>query len=63
MATVFPIVLRFKLFFALLLAAIGVFYSYLALYLRTAGLSGSKIGVILGMMPLISCLVQPLWGL
>jgi PPP family 3-phenylpropionic acid transporter len=63
LATFFPVVLRFRLFFALLLAAVGVFYSYLALYLKTAGLSGGQIGIILGMMPLASFLVQPLWGL
>jgi MFS transporter, PPP family, 3-phenylpropionic acid transporter len=59
----FPVVLRFKLFFALLFAAIGVFFSYLALYLKTVGLSGSQIGIILGMIPLISFLVQPAWGM
>ncbi|HJZ45840.1 MAG TPA: MFS transporter [Roseiflexaceae bacterium] len=63
MGTFFPVVLRFKLFFALLLAAVGVFFSYLALYLKTVGLSGSQIGIILGMFPLISFLVQPLWGM
>jgi PPP family 3-phenylpropionic acid transporter len=59
----FPVVLRFKLFFALLLAAVGVFFSYLALYLKTIGLTGGQIGILLGMIPLISFLVQPLWGL
>jgi MFS transporter, PPP family, 3-phenylpropionic acid transporter len=59
----FPVVLRFKLFFALLLAAVGVFFSYLALYLKTIGLSGGQIGIILGMFPLISFLVQPVWGM
>jgi PPP family 3-phenylpropionic acid transporter len=61
--TFFPVVLRFKLFFGLLLAAVGVFFSYLALYLKTIGLAGSQIGIILGMIPLISFLVQPVWGL
>jgi PPP family 3-phenylpropionic acid transporter len=63
MGTFFPIVLRFKLFFALLLAAVGVFFAYLALYLKTVGLSGSQVGIILGMIPLISFLVQPVWGM
>jgi MFS transporter, PPP family, 3-phenylpropionic acid transporter len=61
--TFFPVGLRFKLFFALLLAVVGVFFSYLALYLKTVGLSGSQIGIILGMIPLISFLVQPVWGM
>jgi PPP family 3-phenylpropionic acid transporter len=63
MERLFPVVLRFKLFFALLLAAVGVFFSYLALYLKLVGLSGSQIGIILGMIPLISFLVQPAWGM
>ncbi len=61
--TLFPIVLRFKLFYGLLFASIGAFYVYLALYLRTVGLSGWQIGIILGMMPLVRCLSQPVWGL
>jgi MFS transporter, PPP family, 3-phenylpropionic acid transporter len=61
--TFFPVVLRFKLFYGLLFASVGAFYVYLALYLRTVGLSGGQIGVILGMMPLVRCLSQPLWGL
>ena len=63
METLFPIVLRFKLFFGLLLAAVGVFFAYLALYLKTVGLSGGQIGIILGMIPLVSFLVQPVWGM
>jgi len=56
-------VLRFYLFFALLFSAVGVFFVYLALYLKTSGLSGSQIGVVLGIIPLVGSLVQPLWGL
>ncbi|HEX5689034.1 MAG TPA: MFS transporter [Roseiflexaceae bacterium] len=63
MERLFPVLLRFKLFFTLLLAAVGVFFAYLALYLKTAGLSGSQIGIILGMIPLTSFLVQPIWGM
>lgn len=62
MARYFAVRFRFKLVYGLFFAALGVFYPYLALYLQTVGLSGGQIGVILGMMPLLSFLVQPFWG-
>lgn len=61
-AGVFTPALRFKLAFGLLFAAFGAFYPYLALYLQTVGLSGGQIGVILGTMPLLGFVAQPVWG-
>lgn len=54
---------RFQLFYGLNFAGIGIFFPYIALYLRDMGLSGTQIGTLLGMMPLISFLVQPVWGM
>lgn len=54
---------RFRLFFALNYAAIGIFFPYIALYLSSLELSGSQIGLLLGIIPLVGFLVQPLWGL
>lgn len=54
---------RFQLFFGLNFAGIGIFFPYIALLLRDRGLSGTQIGILLGMMPLISFLVQPVWGM
>ncbi len=59
----YSVPLRFKLAYALHFAGFGVFYPYLALYLHRQGLSGGQIGTIMGMMPLLSFLVQPVWGL
>ncbi|MDH3445506.1 MAG: MFS transporter, partial [Deltaproteobacteria bacterium] len=43
--------------------SLGIFYPYFTLYLReNAGLSGTQLGVILAISPLVGMLVQPLWG-
>jgi PPP family 3-phenylpropionic acid transporter len=54
---------RFKLIYALLFAGVGIFYTYMALYLKDVGLSGTQIGLVLAVMPLAGFLTQPLWGL
>ena len=54
---------RFRLFFALEYIGIGTFFPYAALYLSSIGLPGGQIGLLLAVVPLVSFLVQPLWGL
>lgn len=54
---------RFRLFFTLEYIGIGTFFPYAALYLASIGLPGSQIGLLLAVVPLVSFLVQPLWGL
>ncbi len=63
MTSPFSITNRFRAFFALQYAAVGVFFAYVALYLSSIGLSGSQVGLLLAIMPLIGFLVQPIWGL
>lgn len=53
---------RFRIFFALQFAGIGIFFPYAALYLNSIGLSGGQIGLLLALLPLIGFLVQPVWG-
>ncbi len=53
---------RFRIFFALQFAGVGIFFPYAALYLSSIGLSGGQIGLLLALLPLIGFLVQPLWG-
>lgn len=53
---------RFRLVYMLLFAGVGIFYTYLALYLREVGLSGTQTGLILAILPLVGFLTQPLWG-
>ena len=53
---------RFRIFFALQFAGIGIFFPYVALYFISIGLSGGQIGLLLALNPLIGFLVQPLWG-
>jgi len=53
---------RFKLVYVLLFAGVGIFYTYLALYLQDAGLSGTETGILLAALPLGGFLTQPLWG-
>ena len=54
---------RFRIFFALQFVGVGTFFPYAALYLSSIGLSGGQIGLLLAILPLVSFLVQPLWGL
>jgi PPP family 3-phenylpropionic acid transporter len=43
--------------------SLGIFYPYFTLYLReNAGLSGTQVGIVLAISPLIGMLAQPLWG-
>jgi len=45
------------------LGGLGIFFPYFSLYLReNAGLSGSQVGVVLAMLPLVGTAAQPLWG-
>ncbi|MFT5195128.1 MAG: PPP family 3-phenylpropionic acid transporter [Candidatus Promineifilaceae bacterium] len=53
---------RFRLFFGVQFAGIGVFFSYIALYLNSLELTGSQLGLLFALIPLVTFLVQPLWG-
>jgi len=50
-------------FWFLYFAGLGIFFPYYTLYLREdAGLSGTQVGVVLAMMPLVGIVAQPFWG-
>jgi len=43
--------------------SLGVFYPFFTLYLReNAGLTGTQVGMVLAISPLIGMLAQPFWG-
>ena len=45
------------------LGALGIFFPYFSLYLHeNAGLTGTQMGIVLAMAPLIGIAAQPLWG-
>ncbi len=45
------------------LGGLGMFFPFFALFLReNLGLSGSEVGIVLAVLPLVGILVQPLWG-
>ncbi|HXF74638.1 MAG TPA: MFS transporter, partial [Methylomirabilota bacterium] len=51
------------LFWFVYFGSLGIFFPYFALYLReNAGLSGTEIGVVLAIAPLIGMVAQPFWG-
>jgi PPP family 3-phenylpropionic acid transporter len=51
------------LFWFAFMGSLGVFFPYFSLYLReNAGLSGSQLGWVLAMPPLIGMFAQPFWG-
>ncbi len=43
--------------------SLGIFFPYFTLYLReNAGLTGTQVGLVLAISPLIGMIAQPLWG-
>src|SRR6185436_18111299 len=51
------------LFWFTYFGSLGIFYPYFTLYLReNAGLSGTQVGFVLAISPLIGMIAQPLWG-
>ncbi|MBM4298185.1 MAG: MFS transporter, partial [Deltaproteobacteria bacterium] len=51
------------LFWFTYFGSLGIFYPLFSLYLReNAGLTGSQVGIVLAISPLIGMIAQPLWG-
>ena len=51
------------LFWFTYFGSLGIFYPYFTLYLReNAGLSGTQVGFVLAISPLIGMISQPFWG-
>jgi PPP family 3-phenylpropionic acid transporter len=51
------------LFWFIYFGSLGIFFPYFSLYLReNAGLSGTELGVILAIPPLVGMIAQPIWG-
>ena len=51
------------LFWFTYMGSLGIFFPYFSLYLReNAGLSGTQLGMILAIPPLIGMIAQPFWG-
>jgi len=51
------------LFWFVYFASLGIFYPYFSLYLReNAGLTGTEVGLILAISPLVGMIAQPFWG-
>jgi PPP family 3-phenylpropionic acid transporter len=51
------------LFWFTYFGSLGIFYPYFTLYLReNAGLSGTQLGIVLAISPLVGMIAQPLWG-
>jgi PPP family 3-phenylpropionic acid transporter len=51
------------LFWFTYFGSLGIFFPYFSLYLReNAGLSGTQLGMVLAVSPLVGMIAQPLWG-
>lgn len=51
------------LFWFVYMGALGIFFPYYSLYLReNVGLSGTQLGLVLAIMPLVGIVAQPFWG-
>ena len=53
---------RFALFYFIFYVATGVFFPYMAVYLEQRQLSGTQIGLLLGLNSLVGIFAQPLWS-
>ena len=50
-------------FWFLYLGGLGIFFPYFSLYLsENGGLSGTQIGIVVSMLPLVGIVAQPFWG-
>ncbi|MGH7828217.1 MAG: MFS transporter [Candidatus Binatia bacterium] len=51
------------LFWFVYMSSVGIFFPYYSLYLKeNAGLSGSEVGWVLSVLPLVGIVAQPFWG-
>src|SRR6476469_4141747 len=51
------------LFWFVYFGSLGIFFPYFSLYLReNAGLTGTEVGLILAISPLVGMVAQPFWG-
>jgi PPP family 3-phenylpropionic acid transporter len=58
-----PLPFLLSVYWFFLMGALGIFFPYYSLYLsETVGLSASRTGIVMGVMPLVGMLTQPLWG-
>jgi len=56
-----PVTMALVWFFCL--AGLGTFFPFFSMYLHeNAGLSGTQVGVVLAILPLVGIFAQPLWG-
>ncbi len=54
---------RLSLFWLLYMMGLGLFFPYYGLYLQQdRQLSGTQVGLVLAMLPLVGLVAQPLWG-
>ncbi len=53
---------KFKAFYFVEFFSFGILGPYLALYLSQKGFTGAQIGLILGIVPLLTVLFQPIWS-
>lgn len=55
--------LPLTLFWFVYMGGLGIFFPYYSLYLReNVGLTGTQVGLVLAMTPLVGIVAQPFWG-
>ncbi|HEX9879747.1 MAG TPA: MFS transporter, partial [Candidatus Binatia bacterium] len=63
LSRIMPRPLSLSAFWFIYMGALGIFFPYFSLYLsENAGLSGTQVGLVLAVIPLIAIVAQPLWG-
>ena len=53
---------KFKAFYFILFLSFGIIGPYRALYLSQKGFTGTQIGLLIGIVPILSIVFQPIWG-
>lgn len=54
--------IKFNAFYFILFLSFGIIGPYRALYFSQKGFSGTQIGVLIGIVPILSILFQPIWS-
>lgn len=53
---------KFNAFYFILFLSFGIIGPYRALYFTQKGFSGTQIGILIGVVPILSILLQPVWS-
>jgi len=54
---------RFRLFYFIYFSSVGCFWPFISLFFKKLGFTGSQIGLLMAVGPMVMILMQPVWGI